>query len=483
MGQDPEQQNGVGWLEASGLPHILRTLGLAVQPAKLGIALVAIIFTFAWGALLDLVWAPGGVVPEEAITQFIQARESDQPYEESPGTQGIFEVWREHERDCVLGLLSSSLPGSSVAGGTPLGTYIDRHTGTQPLRNVAGMFYGVWWLVQYHIWFFILFAVGALLIWSWCGGAICRMAAVQSAHGDKLTMREALGYGRERLLGGFFLAPWIPIAFILITLVLMILGGAVLRIPVFGDVICGIAFGFAILGGFVVAFLALGLLVGGSFLWPAVAVEGSDGFDAFSRSLSYPLSKPWKWVLYAVIALVYASICWVIVNVFTYVTLVITRAVVSFGTSPFGWWSRGEEAAPISKLEMLWPIRGPNAWFVWPDTGGFAWWEYISAFLIAAWVLLVIGLMWSFLASFYFSGSTVVYYLLRRDVDGINMDDVFVEEDKAATEAAVSTTQPTETEPSAPSPGGESGGGTAPAVEPGTGPSEEPPSDRNDESK
>jgi hypothetical protein len=224
----------------------------------------------------------------------------------------------------------------------------------------------------------------------------------------------------------------------------------------------------------------LGLLVGGSFLWPAVAVEGSDGFDAFSRSLSYPLSRPWKWVLYAVIAVVYASICWVIVNVFIYVTLLITRAVVSFGTSPFGWWNRGDEAAPITKLEMLWPIRGSNAWFVWPDTGGFAWWEYISAFLIAAWVLLVIGLMWSFLASFYFSGSTVVYYLLRRDVDGINMDDVFIEqEDKAATEPAVSpVAQPAETGASAPSPGG----GAAPAVEPGTEPPEELAPDRNDES-
>ena len=51
--RDNNDTNGAGWLESSGLPHILRTLGLAVQPAKLGIALAAIVLTCVWGTLLD----------------------------------------------------------------------------------------------------------------------------------------------------------------------------------------------------------------------------------------------------------------------------------------------------------------------------------------------------------------------------------------------------------------------------------------------
>jgi hypothetical protein len=292
------------------------------------------------------------------------------------------------------------------------------------------MVYGVCWLGRYHTVYFIIFSLGALLIWSCAGGAICRTAAVHFARDEKLTMMQSLRYAWGKLFGGFFLAPCIPLVFILITALLLVLGGLVLRIPILGDLIAGLAFGLAIFGGFVISILLLGLLVGGSLFFPAVAVEGSDAFDAFSRGLSYPLSKPLKAILYAVIALVFASVCWVFVNLFTFVMLTITRALVGFGTSPFGWLNRGEEGETLSKLDLLWPLTGPNAMYSWPDWGRLGWYEYISAVFIGVYVLMVIGLMWSFLASFYFSGSTVIYYLLRRDVDGTDLDSVYIEEEE-----------------------------------------------------
>jgi len=41
----------------------------------------------------------------------------------------------------------------------------------------------------------------------------------------------------------------------------------------------------------------------------------------------------------------------------------------------------------------------------------------------------VIGLMWAFLASFYFSASTVIYFLLRRDVDGTDLEELHMEDE------------------------------------------------------
>ena len=52
--------------------------------------------------------------------------------------------------------------------------------------------------------------------------------------------------------------------------------------------------------------------------------------------------------------------------------------------------------------------------------------EYISAFFVGLYVAIVIGLMWAFLASFYYTACTVVYFLLRRDVDGADLEDVFL---------------------------------------------------------
>ena len=151
---------GDGWLEASGLLHIFRTLGLAVHPAKLGLALAAIFLTFVLGWVLDGIWTRGGGVDETAIVRFISARELDQTYVEPTGTLGLFQVWREYERRHLLGFLGSSIPGSSVAVGTPVGSYVEAHSHAQPLRNLTGMGYGLWWLLRHHPFYFIFFAAG-----------------------------------------------------------------------------------------------------------------------------------------------------------------------------------------------------------------------------------------------------------------------------------------------------------------------------------
>lgn len=425
-------QEPTGWLEASGLPHILGSLSLAVHPAKLGIAVLAIVLTIALGGVLDLAWRPIDGVDAGAIDAFIHARQTGTPYVEASGDSGLFEVWRAHQRRCVLGLLGSSVPGASLAADTPVGRLIESHAQYQPLRNFASMVDGVIWLLQGHFLFFLVFGLGSLLIWSAAGGAICRIAAVQFARDEKLTMKQALTFAWGRLFGGFFLAPCIPLIFAALVMLVVAIVGLLLRIPVVGDLIGGLLFLPALLGGFLVAALILGLFVGGSLFWPSVATEASDAFDAFSRGLSYPVSKAWKAVWYGVASLVFAGVCWTAVNLFTYFGLATTRFVLAFGTSPFGFWRRGEGVNETSKIELLWPMAGPNMLHSWPDWSQLMWYEYLSAGLIGVGVLLVIALMWSFLVSLYFSLCTVVYFLLRRDVDGTDLEEVYL----AATEGS-----------------------------------------------
>lgn len=458
-----------GWLEASGFLQILRTLGLAIHSTKLGIALTAIVLTFALGMVLDAIWRTSGGVQATAITQFINARELDQPYDEKDGDFGIFHTWRVHERQCVRELLGSSLPGGSAALGTPLGNYITAPGQSHPLRSLIGIVGGVRWMVECHTVYFILFAIGMLLIWSYCGGAICRIAAVQFARDERLSMRQALSYARGKLFGGFFLAPCIPLFFIALGTVCLVIGGMFLRLPILGDILGGLAFGLALFAGFLISILLIGLMVGGNLFWPAVATEGADAFDAFSRGLAYPFSKPLKTILYAIIAVVFASLCWVFVNLFTYLMLAITRGAVAFGTSPFGWWSRGAEGEAVRKLDLLWPLEGPNSLYSFPDWSNLTVFEHVSAALIGFFVLLVIGLMWSFLASFYFSGCTVIYMLLRRDVDGTDLEEIYEEEvdENAEPGAAYAADAPHDQTPSsqtdtgAPSSGAISGTGGA----------------------
>jgi hypothetical protein len=59
-------------------------------------------------------------------------------------------------------------------------------------------------------------------------------------------------------------------------------------------------------------------------------------------------------------------------------------------------------------------------------------------------VYLAIGLLGAFAISFYFSANTIIYYLMRREVDATELDDVYLEQsDEDFAEPAPPTTAPT----------------------------------------
>ncbi|MCH8966436.1 MAG: hypothetical protein IID43_02055 [Planctomycetes bacterium] len=386
MTQETPEPVRAGLADASGLPHIVRILGFAVDPAKLGLATAALIATLAFGALLDVVWTAGSRVGEDAIGEMTSTSRFDLLYEEPEGEFGIFQVWCEHEKRCVAGVLGLSwLDPSGRSADLARG---QRSASTLATRAdaVAGMWHGVWWMLRHHTLFFLVFGAGSLLIWSVAGGAICRMTAVQFTRDEKLTITASMAFVRRNLFRGFYLAPCIPLAFALIITLLLFLGGVLLRLPVLGDLVSGIAFLLAIVGGFVITALLVGLVVGGSLLWPAVATEGSDAFDAFSRSMSFAFSK--KSVVYAFLALVYAAVCWAIVRWFTILGLSVTHTIVGLGTSPFGWWSRGVDGEPLSKLALIWPGPEQGSVHAWPNWSQLGFFECVSAALIGIVVLL-----------------------------------------------------------------------------------------------
>jgi hypothetical protein len=167
-------------------------------------------------------------------------------------------------------------------------------------------------------------------------------------------------------------------------------------------------------------------LAGGSLLWPAIAVEGSDGFDALSRSYSYVFSKPWRAAFYAGVLLVYGAICYLFVRFFAFIILLASRWFLGVGLAGTSRPGIGDFGA--TKIDAIWPeptFQGLHPPF--PEFGlqGF---DALSAFFVSLFVaILVLGLC-AFLVSFYYSGSTVVYYLLRRQLDGTDIEDVFLDE-------------------------------------------------------
>ena len=61
--------------------------------------------------------------------------------------------------------------------------------------------------------------------------------------------------------------------------------------------------------------VALGTAGGFNLMYPTIAVEGSDSFDAISRSFSYIYARPWRMIWYTMVAIVYGALTFLFVRV------------------------------------------------------------------------------------------------------------------------------------------------------------------------
>lgn len=335
--------------------------------------------------------------------------------------------------------LKPDLSGSGLAsafGGNPIrrldqGYAVPAEYGVLPCLILA--LRGVQWMWVEHTLYFILFWLPVLVIGSLFGGALCRMAAMDLARDEQISAKAALCFAWRKLLG-FLSAPLVPVICIIVIGLFHVVGGLFGSIPWFGELIGGLIAGLVLVGGFLMALLAVGAVAGGGLMWPTIAVEGSDGFDAMSRSYSYIFTRPWHAAFYAAVAAVYGAICYLFVRFLLFVALRAARLFLGMGLIGY---RPGTGAAGAGKVDVIWP--SPTFADLAParlPLGAEGLGESAMAVLFHLWMLLAVALLAAFVVSFFLSGSTVIYFLLRRHVDATDIEDVFVEEGEEAGEPA-----------------------------------------------
>jgi hypothetical protein len=322
-----------------------------------------------------------------------------------------------------------------------------------PQGEACGFFFfvllawhGLTWLFWQHWVYAVLFFLITLAVWALFGGAIHRIAALQAAREEKISIFQALRFSASKFLS-FFTAPLIPLGVILLVGAFLAFGGLVLGvIPYVGEILLGIFFFLAIIAGLVVAFLLVGLVTGVGLMYPTIAVEGSDSFDAISRSYSYVFAKPWRASFYGLVAVVYGSITYLFVRLFIFLALAATHTFVKWGVIG-GGKSLGADA---DKLDVMWKAPSFDSLFGPFNWDAMNWAQSVGAVLIGIWVFLLASTVFAFLMSYAASSTTVIYYLLRRKVDATDLDDVYVEEPaEPAPAAPLSETKPPEPTPPA----------------------------------
>ena len=295
------------------------------------------------------------------------------------------------------------------------------------LAWLALMAWGVWWLISTYPVYAVIYIVVALAVWSLCGGAICRAAALHAAREEKISLKASLKFGISKFLS-YFTSPLLPLALIVALGLCLAAGGLIGAIPYVGEWFVGLLFGLALVAGAGCAFLTIGLVGGWPLMWPTIAVEGSDSFDAISRSFSYVFARPFRYLLYWLVAAVYGVICYLFVRLFAFLTL---AAVHCWAGWAMRLAPREHYATGAGKLDVMWATPTFTSFHGPMQTEALGnWCEVAMSYVIGAWVYLVSGIVLAFLACFIFSASTNIYFLLRRKVDATDLDDVCVEEEE-----------------------------------------------------
>lgn len=249
----------------------------------------------------------------------------------------------------------------------------------------------------------------AVLVWSIFGAAITRSAALWFAREDRLGLRRSLGWGVVKW-PAYCGAATFPLVGVAIATFLPFLLSWMLRFD-FGLLLMGIIWPLILLCGFVLAILLVGFLFGWPLMWPTISTEGTDSFDALSRSYSYTYQRPVHYLFYAAVAGVLGMLAWVVVIIF------------ANGVITFSYWA----ASWTGGVERISVIQAAVDATELPDQS----WAFVAGIkLIRFWVTVVRTLAVGFLFSYFWCAATYIYFLLRQAVDATEMDEVAVDEEQ-----------------------------------------------------
>ena len=273
---------------------LLQTLRLSVAPARITIALMAVITVCLLGWVMDICTMTVVVNPNQqhllkpavSVDQLTNRTELEvyvkEAYLKKQGTSKTF--IKRHKK-------KGKRAGVFVTLWTFGAARFNVATVSLFKLDIGNVFLHIWlcivalfWAIKYHtVYSIIHFAFVAVII---ClgGGAVCRSAALEFARGEKPGFVETLRFSITRFLD-FLAGPAISIgmmAFLTIIVILLGLAGS-LQWGI-GDLIVGLGIAPAMVLGLMTVLMLVGFVAGGGLMFPTIAFEGSNGLEAVSRA-------------------------------------------------------------------------------------------------------------------------------------------------------------------------------------------------------
>jgi hypothetical protein len=339
-----------------------------------------------------------------------------------------------------LGLLSA--PSRSLLQlGNDAGTSILWHFGEGTGMDVVSAFLVLLNPFYGNLAHFILSVlVYVALFWAWSGtgGVVARLAALEYARDDMPTLQEARAMVNARRRA-YFLAPLMPLVVIVFLSALNMIGGLIASGWYIGRILL-IFPGFPLLvasTAIIVFLIVFGILSFG-LMMPAVSVGGKDAFESWSTAYSYVLWGPRRFISYSVLAGVLGAIAVVVAWGLTEFLIYALCRTVNMGYISSMPWIHYDASAAGGRVAIS----------ILPWGGGL--WSVLSAIVVAL-LIVVRALPVAYAFAYFFTAGTVIFFLMRKDQDNIEVEELYEEAAEEEEEIGEGAKEPApeEKEPSA----------------------------------
>lgn len=386
-------------------PKLFQAFRMAVQPGKLIVALLGLMVICLAGYLMDF---SGTVVVNSA------GREAGSELDVYMAGQDVQAFQEKHRtKGSRTGVFSTLWDFGSKKFHAALRNLFEINFASMA-DNIGDYFKAVAWAMRFHYAYCLVFVVIKLAVLSVIGGAICRMAALQFARGERTGIIEALRFGVKRFTS-FFFAPLLPIIGIGFVAGIIFVLGLGAKIPYVGGLIMALLMVLVLFLGTLIAITLIGTAAGFNLMFPAVAYDGADAFDSVSRSFSYVFSRPWRMGFYTLTATIHGAICYVFVRLFAFLLLSATHLLLASAVGLGG--NGGNIDAFWGKPEFMNLIGSSSA----APTGVI---ENVAAVIIYLALWVVAGLVVAVVINYYYSANTIIYALMRNKVDNAEIDEI-----------------------------------------------------------
>lgn len=256
---------------------------------------------------------------------------------------------------------------------------------------------------------FIASTLWALVVWAWVGGAITRLTAVKYAS-EHYRFRAATRHASRKWVS-YFSSPLLPLLFALVPAIFILPLGLLSRFDI-GFAMAAVLWPLAILAGLGIAVLVTGLALGWPLLWGNLSIEeNTDAFDAVGRLYSYLGSRPIHYLVYLALALLLGAFGWFVVGWLIDLAYAFSAWIAGLAAGA----DRAMQWALLGSIPPTMEQLGVDA----DSTGG-----SVLRFWAAAGRLLIVA----YGVCYFWTAYTIIYFLLRQEVDRIPIDDVYRDE-------------------------------------------------------